>query len=90
VTEIVVRHIRRSVDFYERLGFTLLCDGGDFVELTWEDHRLCFPRWNRAGGSARPALAPRRPATKALSVVVSEDVKEAAVDHSLELLAELG
>ena len=40
VTEIVVRDIRRSVDFYERLGFTLLGDGGDFVELTWEDHRL--------------------------------------------------
>ena len=40
VTEIVVRDIRRSVDFYERLGFTPLRDGGDFVELTWEDHRL--------------------------------------------------
>jgi catechol 2,3-dioxygenase-like lactoylglutathione lyase family enzyme len=40
VTEIVVRDIRRSVDFYGRLGFTLLRDGGDFVELTWEDHRL--------------------------------------------------
>jgi catechol 2,3-dioxygenase-like lactoylglutathione lyase family enzyme len=40
VTEIVVRDIRRSVDFYRRLGFELLQDGGDFVELTWEDHRL--------------------------------------------------
>ncbi|MGH2397462.1 MAG: VOC family protein [bacterium] len=40
VTEIVVRDIRRSVDFYSRLGFELLRDGGDFVELTWEDHRL--------------------------------------------------
>jgi catechol 2,3-dioxygenase-like lactoylglutathione lyase family enzyme len=40
VTEIVVRDIRRSVDFYGRLGFTLLRYGGDFVELTWEDHRL--------------------------------------------------
>jgi catechol 2,3-dioxygenase-like lactoylglutathione lyase family enzyme len=40
VTEIVVRDIRCSVDFYGRLGFTLLRDGGDFVELTWEDHRL--------------------------------------------------
>src|SRR5262245_6560736 len=40
VTEIVVRDIRRSVDFYRRLGFELLRDGGDFVELTWEDHRL--------------------------------------------------
>jgi catechol 2,3-dioxygenase-like lactoylglutathione lyase family enzyme len=40
VTEIVVRDIRRSTEFYRRLGFTLLRDGGDFVELTWEDHRL--------------------------------------------------
>ena len=40
VTEIVVRNIRRSVDFYSRLGFELLRDGDDFTELTWEDHRL--------------------------------------------------
>jgi len=40
VTEIVVRDIKRSTDFYRRLGFDLLRDGGDFVELTWEDHRL--------------------------------------------------
>ena len=40
VTEIVVKDIKRSVDFYRRLGFKLLRDGGDFVELTWEDHRL--------------------------------------------------
>ena len=40
VTEIVVRDIRRSTEFYRRLGFALLRDGGDFVELTWDDHRL--------------------------------------------------
>jgi len=40
VTEIVVRDIRRSTSFYRQLGFSLLRDGGDFVELTWEDHRL--------------------------------------------------
>jgi len=40
VTEIVVRDIKRSTDFYRSLGFQLLRDGGDFVELTWEDHRL--------------------------------------------------
>ena len=40
VTEILVRDIRRSVDFYARLGFELLRDAGDFVELTWEGHRL--------------------------------------------------
>lgn len=40
VTEIVVRDIKRSTEFYSLLGFELLRDGGDFVELTWEDHRL--------------------------------------------------
>jgi catechol 2,3-dioxygenase-like lactoylglutathione lyase family enzyme len=40
VTEIVVRDIKRSIDFYRRLGFELLRDGGNFVELTWDDHRL--------------------------------------------------
>ena len=40
VTEIVVRDIQRSTRFYRLLGFELLRDGGDFVELTWEDHRL--------------------------------------------------
>jgi catechol 2,3-dioxygenase-like lactoylglutathione lyase family enzyme len=40
VTEIVVKNIKRSVSFYQRLGFKLLRDAGDFVELTWEDHRL--------------------------------------------------
>jgi catechol 2,3-dioxygenase-like lactoylglutathione lyase family enzyme len=40
VTEIVVRSMTRSVDFYRSLGFHLVRDGGDFVELAWEDHRL--------------------------------------------------
>lgn len=40
VAEIVVKDIRRSVVFYQRLGFQVLRDGGDFMELTWEDHRL--------------------------------------------------
>jgi catechol 2,3-dioxygenase-like lactoylglutathione lyase family enzyme len=40
VTEIVVSNIKRSTEFYCQLGFSLLRDGGDFVELTWEDHRL--------------------------------------------------
>src|SRR5206468_6110629 len=31
VTEILVRDIRRSRDFYTRLGFELLRDGGDFI-----------------------------------------------------------
>ena len=40
VTEILVSDMRSSVRFYRSLGFELLRDGGDFVELTWEDHRL--------------------------------------------------
>jgi catechol 2,3-dioxygenase-like lactoylglutathione lyase family enzyme len=40
VTEIVVRDVRRSTEFYRLLGFRLHRDGGDFVELTWEDHLL--------------------------------------------------
>lgn len=40
VTEILVSDMRTSVGFYRSLGFELLRDGGDFVELTWEDHRL--------------------------------------------------
>lgn len=40
VTEVLVSAIARSTQFYRRLGFELLRDGGDFVELTWEDHRF--------------------------------------------------
>ena len=40
VTEIMVSDIKRSTEFYRRLGFALLRDGGGFVELTWEEHRL--------------------------------------------------
>jgi catechol 2,3-dioxygenase-like lactoylglutathione lyase family enzyme len=40
VTEIVVREMKRSVEFYRSLGFELLRDDGDFIELTWEGHRL--------------------------------------------------
>ena len=60
VTEIVVRDIKRSTDFYRRLGFDLLRDGGDFVELTWEDHRLflaelsAFREIGEIESSARP------------------------------------
>jgi catechol 2,3-dioxygenase-like lactoylglutathione lyase family enzyme len=40
VTEIVVKDIQRSTKFYHELGFKVLRDAGDFVELTWEDHQL--------------------------------------------------
>jgi uncharacterized glyoxalase superfamily protein PhnB len=40
VTEIFVKDIRKAMSWYQSFGFELLRDGGDFVELTWEDHRL--------------------------------------------------
>ena len=40
VTEIVVADCKRSADFYRCLGFKLLREAGDFVELTWENHRF--------------------------------------------------
>jgi catechol 2,3-dioxygenase-like lactoylglutathione lyase family enzyme len=57
VCEIVVRDIRRSVAFYRSLGFELLRDGGDFVELAWEDHRLFL-----AEISAFQGVEPAQPA----------------------------
>ena len=62
VTEIVVRDIKGSAAFYGALGFELLRDGGDFMELTWEDHRLflaevsAFRGVDGAGLPPRPAL----------------------------------
>ena len=62
VTEIVVRDMKRSAAFYRALGFELLRDGGDFMELTWEDHRLflaelsAFHDINGVDLPTRPAL----------------------------------
>jgi catechol 2,3-dioxygenase-like lactoylglutathione lyase family enzyme len=61
VTEIVVRDIRRSVDLYRRLGFELLRDGGDFVELTWEDHRLFLAELSAFRDARGAALATPSP-----------------------------
>ena len=62
VTEIVVTDIGRSAAFYRALGFALLRDGGDFMELTWEGHRLflaelsAFRDLDGVAEPARPAL----------------------------------
>jgi catechol 2,3-dioxygenase-like lactoylglutathione lyase family enzyme len=56
VTEIVVRDIKRSTEFYRRLGFELLRDGGDFVELTWEDHRLFLAELSAFHGTEQGEL----------------------------------
>jgi catechol 2,3-dioxygenase-like lactoylglutathione lyase family enzyme len=72
VTEIVVRDIRRSTDFYSRLGFATLRDGGDFVELTWEDHRLFLAELSafREGAPAEPPARPEFPVAN-IRVMVS-------------------
>src|SRR6478752_5853051 len=65
VTEIVVRDIGRSVEFYGRLGFELLRDGGDFVELTWEKHRLFLAELTAFRDASGANLASPRPFTLA-------------------------
>jgi catechol 2,3-dioxygenase-like lactoylglutathione lyase family enzyme len=64
VTEILVRDIGRSIDFYRSLGFEVLREDGDFVELTWEDHRLflaelsAFPEVPVPAVESSPAFPP--------------------------------
>lgn len=72
VTEIVVSDIRRSIDFYGRLGFQLLRDAGDFAELTWEDHRLYLAEhsaYRNACASAPAAPSSFPPANVRVMVV---------------------
>jgi len=59
VTEILVADIKRSVRFYLELGFTLLRDGGDFVELTWEEHRLFLAELSAFRDAAGAETPPR-------------------------------
>lgn len=40
VVEVFVRDMEISKRFYERLGFELASDRGDFVEFTWEGHQF--------------------------------------------------
>jgi catechol 2,3-dioxygenase-like lactoylglutathione lyase family enzyme len=60
VTEILVQDMQRSVQFYRHLGFVLLRDAGDFVELTWEEHRL-FLAEPSAFHDSGPVEIPSRP-----------------------------
>jgi catechol 2,3-dioxygenase-like lactoylglutathione lyase family enzyme len=85
VTEIVVRDMKRSVEFYRSLGFELLRDGGDFVELTWEDHRLFLAELSAFQGIEHvvPAPAQRFPSAN-VRVMVPD------VDHYWDLANELG
>ena len=64
VTEILVRDIARSTAFYRSLGFELHRDGGDFVELTWDDSFLflaelsAFPEVPQPPAPSSPAFPP--------------------------------
>ena len=75
VTEIVVGDIGRSVRFYVLLGFTLLRDGGDFVELTWDDHRLYLaePSAFHGAGHAEPPPPPKFPRANVRVMVPNVD-----------------
>jgi len=85
VTEIVVKDIKRSVDFYLRLGFELLRDGGDFVELTWEDHRLFLAELSAFSGAHGAALGSVQPFPPANVRVMVPDV-----DACWKLVNEIG
>jgi len=85
VTEIVVRDIRRSTAFYRQLGFSLLRDAGDFVELTWEDHRLFL-----AEASAFQGVDPAGPPTPLAFPVANVRVMVPRVDEQWRLARESG
>ena len=85
VTEIVVRDIKRSTEFYRRLGFELLRDGGDFVELTWEDHRLFLAALSAFHGMEDVELpAPPRLPLANIRVMVPD------VNHLWKVVNEIG
>ena len=85
VTEVVVRDIRLSVEFYRRLGFELLRDGGDFVELTWEDHRLFLAELSAFRDACGAALATASPFP-----VANVRVMVPNVDEYWKLVNEIG
>lgn len=84
VTEIVVRDVRRSTEFYLRLGFRLHRDGGDFVELTWDDHLLFL-----AELSAFHEIAEVEPTARARFPVANVRVMVPNVDQCWSLANEL-
>ena len=85
VTEIVVSDIKRSMQFYRLLGFDLLRDGGDFVELTWEDHRLFL-----AEASAFREIDYQSSPTGQTFPVANVRVMVPNVDHYWKLASEIG
>jgi catechol 2,3-dioxygenase-like lactoylglutathione lyase family enzyme len=93
VTEIVVCDMKRSVAFYRSLGFEVLRHGGDFVELTWEDHRLylaeisTFPEIQGAE-LAQPARFP--PANVRVMVPNVDECWKVATDIGARVIIPIG
>jgi catechol 2,3-dioxygenase-like lactoylglutathione lyase family enzyme len=85
VCEIVVRDIKRSLAFYRSLGFELLREAGDFVELTWEDHRLFL-----AQISAFQGVEPAEPVRPAEFPVANVRVMVANVDDCWKVASDVG
>jgi catechol 2,3-dioxygenase-like lactoylglutathione lyase family enzyme len=85
VTEIVVRDMRLSVGFYRSLGFEVVRDGGDFVELAWEDHCLFLAELSAFRDAPGTALA--NPPTFPLANV---RVMVPDVDERWKLAKEIG
>jgi catechol 2,3-dioxygenase-like lactoylglutathione lyase family enzyme len=85
VTEILVKDIHVSTAFYLRLGFQLLRDGGDFVELIWEEHRLFLAELSafRDVGNVTSQPPPQFP-------LANVRVMVADVDHYWKLANEIG
>jgi catechol 2,3-dioxygenase-like lactoylglutathione lyase family enzyme len=84
VCEVVARDVKRSVAFYRSLGFELLRDAGDFVELTWEDHRLFL-----AEVSAFQGVEPGQPAQPGFPVA-NVRVMVANVDNCWKVANDVG
>jgi catechol 2,3-dioxygenase-like lactoylglutathione lyase family enzyme len=80
-----VKDIRRSTRFYLLLGFKLLRDGGDFIELTWEEHRLFLAEISAFHTTAGQDLQqhPKFPAANVRVMVPN-------VDHYWKLANEIG
>ena len=85
VCEVVARDIKRSVAFYRSLGFELLRDAGDFVELTWEDHRLFL-----AEVSAFEGVDADEPVQPAGFPVANVRVMVPDVDHCWQVANDMG
>jgi catechol 2,3-dioxygenase-like lactoylglutathione lyase family enzyme len=85
VTEVVVRDIKRSVAFYGSVGFEVLRDDGDFVELIWEDHRLFL-----AEASAFQGVEPAELVQRAEFPVANVRVMVPNVDECWKVASDVG